>query len=178
MVFYQGPNYIIFKNRQQTYNTKIHIDDCVMDSVTHVKFLGVYIDDKLSWKQHIKYILSKLRSTMYMLYKASKILDMESMKIIYQSLFYPHIEYCCEVWVIRIIVILSVCILKIVLRDNSCFPSVLIFSSLSVLSLYDNILYRTYLLAYKAFSYVLPSKLQIKYIRIYLFTIMCTLFII
>ena len=31
-------------------------------------------------------------------YLASHILDENILKILYYSLFYPHLEYCCEVW--------------------------------------------------------------------------------
>ena len=64
-----------------------------------VRFLGVYIDSRLTWKTHIAYVSSKLRRVSYLLYKASGNLDSKSLKVLYYSLFYPHLDYCCEVWV-------------------------------------------------------------------------------
>ena len=65
------------------------------DSVT---FLGVYKDSRLTWKTHIAYISFKLRRVSYLLYKAFGNLDSSSLKVLYYSLFYPHLDYCCEVW--------------------------------------------------------------------------------
>ena len=37
---------------ENAYNLKIH--DNILPKVTHTKFLGVSIDDRLSWDHHIK----------------------------------------------------------------------------------------------------------------------------
>ena len=58
--------------------------------------LSLYIDKKLDWKQHVQYITTKL-ITVYLLFKASKSIDQESLKTLYQSILYPHID-CYEVW--------------------------------------------------------------------------------
>ena len=57
-----------------------------------------YNDSHLNWKKHISYVTFKLRTISFVLFKASKVLDCRSLKIPYFSLFYPHIDYCCEVW--------------------------------------------------------------------------------
>ena len=39
------------------------------------KFLGIIIDDKLSWKPHIQSVKSKLSSVLSIMYKASKLIN-------------------------------------------------------------------------------------------------------
>ena len=52
----------------------------------------------MTQKKHINFVSNKLRTVYFLIYKASSILEDKSLNIIYISLFYPHIDYCCEVW--------------------------------------------------------------------------------
>ena len=61
-------------------------------------FLGVLIDHKLKWKQHIKMITSKLSKTIAIMNRTKYILDNNARLILYYSLFLPYMSYCCEVW--------------------------------------------------------------------------------
>ena len=61
-------------------------------------FLGVLIDHKLNWKQHIKMITSKLSKTIAIMNRTKYILDKNARLILYYSLFLPYMSYCCEVW--------------------------------------------------------------------------------
>ena len=47
-------------SNDMTYN--IHINNSELKKVTHTKFLGVIIDENLTWKQHIKALSRKLAS--------------------------------------------------------------------------------------------------------------------
>ena len=62
------------------------------------KFLGVLIDEKLSWKDHIANVKSKLSKSTAILYKCSQVIDSQSMHILYSSLLLPYISYCSEIW--------------------------------------------------------------------------------
>ena len=44
-------NFILFSGRKIIKDVRISIDDQIIERVYHTKFLGVYIDDKLSWKK-------------------------------------------------------------------------------------------------------------------------------
>ena len=41
---------------------KIKMDDITIPTVKYTKFLGVYLDDELTWHVHINYILDKIRT--------------------------------------------------------------------------------------------------------------------
>ena len=47
-------------SNDMTYN--IHINNSELKKVTHTKFLGVIIDENLTWEQHIKALSKKLAS--------------------------------------------------------------------------------------------------------------------
>ena len=55
-------NFIMFGNKAvdiSSCNSHIKIDGCTVVQVSTVKVLGIYIDNKLNWKEHI----SKISST-------------------------------------------------------------------------------------------------------------------
>ena len=56
-------NFIIFSSKGKKYNTdnlKININGNEIKQVNFTKFLGIYIDEHLSWAQHIDYLSKKL----------------------------------------------------------------------------------------------------------------------
>ena len=55
-------NYMIFGNKKidKDMNIRVGINGISIDRVYNTNFLGVTIDDKLNWKEHIKMIQSKL----------------------------------------------------------------------------------------------------------------------
>ena len=65
---------MIFKQRKICKDITIKIDGQTIQEVQHTKFLGVLLDQKLSWKNHIQYISAKVSKSIGILCKARKIL--------------------------------------------------------------------------------------------------------
>ena len=63
-----------------------------------VKFLGVWFDDKLSWKNHILEIQKKLNCSNYYLAQIRNSVPTKVKLTIYNSLFKSHIEYGILAW--------------------------------------------------------------------------------
>ena len=57
-------NYLIFHPSQENLrlNLTLKYDDQILVQKQHVKFLGVYLDENLSWKIHINYISKKYQN--------------------------------------------------------------------------------------------------------------------
>ena len=69
-------HYMVFTNKKsRTANLKISIDNQIIDEVCQTKFLGVIIDNKLTWKNHILYICGKISRGIGMLIKACNYLN-------------------------------------------------------------------------------------------------------
>ncbi len=53
-------NYIIFRPRQKKINSNLVIqyNNQTITQKQYIKFLGVYLDEHLSWKEHINYIFA------------------------------------------------------------------------------------------------------------------------
>ena len=63
-----------------------------------ISFLGIEIDDKLKWDQHINKIINKLRTIIYSLNQTKNLLPLKIKLLLYKGLFMPHIEYCIQIW--------------------------------------------------------------------------------
>ena len=91
-------NYMLFRSRPPDNELALKINNVVLPRVAATKFLGIIIDDKLSWKPHIQSVKSKLSSVLSIMYKASKLINTTGMYILYCSLFHPYLSYCNEIW--------------------------------------------------------------------------------
>ena len=91
-------NFMLFTNCRRDQNVNISIDNCEIDMVYKTKVLGVVIDSKLNWKDHVAMVESKLSKSITIMHKAKHLLDRRYGMILYFSLFLPYLSYCCEVW--------------------------------------------------------------------------------
>jgi Reverse transcriptase (RNA-dependent DNA polymerase) len=69
-----------------------------IEQVECTKFLGVYIDNKLNWKQHIQHVSSKISKAVGMINSVKNKLSKTTMLLLYHTMIYPHLTYCNIVW--------------------------------------------------------------------------------
>ena len=64
------------------------------------KFLGIHIDETVSWKYHVDTVASKITHSNYAtcINKAKNILPRQALKILYESLVQSHINYGLPIW--------------------------------------------------------------------------------
>ena len=85
-------NYITMQNTNDiSINHTLKIGDETIKQVNTAKFLGIIIDDKLSWNAHIDYCKNKLSSGLYAINSAKHILSPKHLKSLYYTLIHPHI---------------------------------------------------------------------------------------
>lgn len=77
---------------------KLKIDNIMIQQVSEMKFLGITIDCKLVWKQHIFNVKTKISKLMGVMYKIRHLLNSACLKQVYYSLVYPHLLYCSALW--------------------------------------------------------------------------------
>ena len=78
--------------------TKIKIDEANIMEVQCIKYLGVILDNKLSWIQHISYVKRKISKGIGIMYKARNYIDKKVLLGLYHSYIYPYLIYCIEFW--------------------------------------------------------------------------------
>lgn len=67
-------------------------------TVKTTTFLGVKIDNALTWSDHIAYVASKISKSVGIIKKASHVLNRGSLLTLYRSLILPYLQYCNLIW--------------------------------------------------------------------------------
>lgn len=93
-------HYIIFRKRRSKIvsDHNIVINGITISRTDNTKFLGVIIDDTLSFQQHIKYIKGKVARGIGILYKTKRYLHRKTLIQLYNAFIYPYLNYCIVVW--------------------------------------------------------------------------------
>ena len=65
-----------------------------IEQVECIKFLGVYIQEHLTWSRHINHLISKLRSVLETIIKVKSLLSKRSLLLLYHSLLNSQLSYC------------------------------------------------------------------------------------
>ena len=90
--------YLLFhRARIKDYDLCIAIDGSTLNRSSNIKYLGVIIDHKLTWCEHISHVKKKVSKGIGILYKARQFLDKKSLHNLYYSYIYPYLIYCIEV---------------------------------------------------------------------------------
>ena len=77
---------------------KVIINETEITQVTSVKFLGVLVDEKINWKEHINLVCNKMARSLGVIRKISGLVNQDCLLTLYFSLIYPHLTYCNIVW--------------------------------------------------------------------------------
>ena len=88
------------KNKSKKKMTKheLFINGLPIKKKSQAKFLGVIIDDQLSWEPHITALRRKLSYASATLYRIRDSLPTHLHKDLYHTLFESHLTYCISVW--------------------------------------------------------------------------------
>ena len=91
---------MIFHRSRITPNVinKVVIDNHELTQVNSAKYLGVIIDHKLNWIEHISYVKSKMSKSIGLKYKARQFLTKKALLMLYNAYIFPYMTYCIEVW--------------------------------------------------------------------------------
>ena len=79
-------------------NHAIHFGEHILKRVNETKFLGVIVDEKLTWKSHIKYLGKKIASTAGTLWEMRQIIKGNLKKSVYNALVNSNLSYAISVW--------------------------------------------------------------------------------
>ena len=93
-------NYILLSNtdKQRLNLTEIKLANQVISKAESVKFLGIYIDEKLKWDTHINIVKKRITKSFFAINKAKHVLNRKHLTILYYSLVYSYLTYGIIVW--------------------------------------------------------------------------------
>ena len=149
----------VFSEKDQLIPTFFNVDNSEI-----VKFLGVWIDDKMTWTKHVSTLMVKLKQNMHLLKLSNKFLTKETKKLIYYAHIYSHLTYGILIWGNMINQLAMNKIQKIL---NSCFnlitglaPTPNNFKKEKMLRLHDLIQLENRKLGYQLDKNLLPLNLH------------------
>ena len=90
---------LLFSNRNFPPNhLEIMLNDEILNFIECSKLLGVFIDEKLSFKSHVKHVISKISKNTGILYQIRDFLNIESRINFYYAFIYPYLSYNVTLW--------------------------------------------------------------------------------
>ena len=90
--------FMLFHKKRTPPEINISINNSDIERVSQFTFLGIVLDETLSWKNHITMITNKLSRINGVLHRLKFIFPKNILLTIYKSLFMPHINYGSLVW--------------------------------------------------------------------------------
>jgi hypothetical protein len=99
--------YMLFGAGSGCLKLKIHTPLCLdmttcecteLEEVCQYKYLGLMLDNKLSYKVHIQNIKVKLRRAIAILYRTARFGNKNLNLSVYYAHFQSHLDYCLSVW--------------------------------------------------------------------------------
>ena len=166
-------NFMIFRPRQkrQTIELLLKINGQKIDNVKETMFLGVILDEYMSWKSHISHIASKISKSIGIIYKSSFYLSKSALRTLYYALIYPYIQYCIIIWgstyptCLYRINLLQKRVIRIINREAYDAPTDPIFKDLNILKLNDIYLLQLGIFMYKYQNNLLPINFANSFLR-------------
>ena len=76
----------------------LKIDDNIIERETKSKFLGVILDENITWKSHIEQVENKISKNIGIIAKVSNLLNTSCLKNIYFSLVHSYVNYANIAW--------------------------------------------------------------------------------
>ena len=77
---------------------ELKIDSNSIKFMDSAKFLGVWIDQILTWKVHTSKLILKIQKNSYLLFRTKKHLNLHVKKILYYAQIYSHLTYGLSIW--------------------------------------------------------------------------------
>ena len=92
--------YVIFKSKNKKCDTDISIqlNNNIIHQATAVKFLGVIIDQELTWKNHINSVVKNIIKASALIAKIRHYTNKNTLNVLYYALVYPYLTYGNLIW--------------------------------------------------------------------------------
>ena len=85
-------------HKKSQIETNYHMGDSVLQTVSNHTYLGVEINNKLSWSNHVLHVTSRANQILGLLRRTLYSCSPKVKNISYKALVRPRLEYCASVW--------------------------------------------------------------------------------
>ena len=151
------------KGKYISLKEKIFINRCPINEVKETKFLGVIIDNSLTWAPHIRYMKNKAAKGLGIILKCRKIFKTETLVSLYNSIVFPYFNYCVLIWGhahhihLQSVTILQKKLIRIISGVKPRTHSIPLFEKLKILTIKEVFYYSVAMFMYKFVTKRLPS---------------------
>ena len=162
--------YLIFRNTQNTSEiydkTSLLIDANNIEQCSSITYLGVKLDQHLTWDPHIDYISSKISRNVGILRHIKHFVPLPILFTMYNAFILPHIMYCNSVWATAYpskllkLYRLQKRALRICANADFLAPSKPLFYKFNALNVYDINKVKICLIMHRYFPDTLPEYLK------------------
>ncbi len=91
--------YMIFQTQKKNVESfNLKIDNVIIERVNEFNFLGLTLDEHLTWKCHINKLSSKISQCMGILNRLKHFLPTQTKVLIFNSLVLPHLKFGILIW--------------------------------------------------------------------------------
>lgn len=154
-----------FQPKNINYNSSqlIRINHRSIEQVNSIKFLGITVDQKLTWEKHIDNIVAKLSKICFIIRQLRVTVSMDILKLTYYGLVQSILSYGLIFWGhsahINKVLIMQKKIVKCMVRVHMQTPCKPIFTSLSILTVTSLYIYLIVLNIKKEENLFIKNKL-------------------
>ena len=131
-----------------------------------IKFLGIFLDFRLSWKKHLMHIQSKLSSLCGILYRLRNTISRNTARTIYLGIGLPYLNYgsiawgSCSVSLLNSLSITQKKIVRNIMKKSRREHSNPLFAELKLLKLTDIIKVNSVMFIYKSLNNLIASPIS------------------
>lgn len=149
----------------QPNRCNIKIDDEVIEEIKETKYLGIVIDENLSFNQQAEFIIKKVAKKVNFLYRINRYVSMYTRVTIYKTIVAPHFDYCNTIMVnfskfnIQRLQKIQNRAMRAILRCDRYTPIKSMLEALCFMSIQQRIYYNTCILVYKIVNNRAPDYL-------------------
>ena len=79
-------------------DVRISYGDSLLEQKRSFKYLGVIVDESLSWSSHISYVVSRAYPKLKLMNRILSFLDPTTLLKIYKAPILPILDYGCILW--------------------------------------------------------------------------------
>ena len=92
-------HYMMFHRTRIKYNLRdIIINGKNVAYTKNTKFIGVIIDNKLTWSDHIIYIQNTISKSIGIIHKIRNFVTKNRLRNLYYTVVYLYLTYCVKIW--------------------------------------------------------------------------------
>ena len=95
---FKKQNTYCFDQIKAKKNVNLNIGTCCIKPDTEMKFLGVILDDLLSWSPHVKNVQTKIKRNLGLLKRGRSLLSKHGLKNVYYAHIFSHVSHCISIW--------------------------------------------------------------------------------